>query len=92
VSTTVLRIVEERSVDAVGLLLEDRAFPHRCHDFFSFGLSQPFYHVLDGVDISSIRENQSELLVGRLKDAEGAVHLAIDDLNVLHPVAFVATT
>ena len=74
-------------MNAIRIPLEDWAIPHRRNDFASVSLSKPLNHIFDGVDVSSIREDQSELLFGCLKYAEGGVISAINDLDVLHLTA-----
>jgi hypothetical protein len=47
-------------------------------------LPNPLEEFDSDLHIAPIREDDCELIVRRLEDAEGRVHSAVDDLDVLH--------
>jgi hypothetical protein len=80
------RIVEASSLDAHRLRFQHGSLPEECQNSTSFVHSYPLDQLAHNFQIAPIRRDKSELLLGGLKDAEGGVRRAIDNLNVFHAV------
>lgn len=86
---SLVRVVEQRPVDARCVALEDGQLPKRRQHPVGFTLSDALNQVVDNLQIAPVRENDGELILRGLEDAEGRVRGTIDYLNVSHSVTFV---
>jgi hypothetical protein len=91
-SSILIRIVQ-RSMDAVGILLQDRTLPYCPRNKSGLFVSDtPRGIVFDKLDVLAIRrEDGQELLFSRLKYTECRVRRAINDLYVFQRLASFAS-
>src|SRR3569623_1230197 len=82
--TPTIVIVEQRAMDAERIAFQDRAVPTRRQHCAGSFLAKPVEQVFGQFDIPFIRKVFVDFLFRRLEKADGRIHCAIDDLNVLH--------
>jgi hypothetical protein len=84
-----LQFIKKRSVYPLHVPFADRSLPQRIQRIPDFLSARQLEEIVRKLNLlSGFRKQQSELRVGRPKDAEGTVFRSINDLNVLHSVSF----
>jgi hypothetical protein len=80
-----LELVEQRSMDALHVLLPKRTLPNSSQGAGNLVLSRQAGQVFSVLNVlPRLRKKQFKFVVGRLKQAEGAICSTVDDLDVFH--------